>query len=148
MKKLILTLSIVAIGFTGLAATASAQRYQEEAVIEGRFEGPRISIGRGDDPRWQRGGRGRAAVASDLNRLNREVRIVREEIREAGGGGRRVRAMFHDVYRGTERLNAQFDRGTRSPWEIRHRIEELRDLLDEVRRELRYRGVRRGGDWR
>ena len=147
MKKLILTLSLAAVGFTGFAATASAQRYQE-AVVEGRYDGPRISIGRGEDPRWHRGGRGRAAIASELGRLNREVRIVREEIREAGGGGRRARAMFHDISRGTERLNAQFERGTRSPSEIRHRIEELRSQLHQVRRELRFRGIRRGGDWR
>ena len=57
MKKLILSLSIVAAGFTGFAPTASAQRYQEP-VIEARVEGPRISIGRGYD-RDERGYVGR-----------------------------------------------------------------------------------------
>jgi hypothetical protein len=158
MKKLILSLSIVAAGFTGFAPTASAQRYQEP-VIEARVEGPRISIGRGYD-RDERGyeydergsdrgwGRGRGAVARDLNRLNNEVRLVREEIRAAGGGGPRVRAMYRDVLRGTDRLNANFERQSRPPWEIRRRADELRGQLNFIRRELRYRDIRRGDDWR
>jgi hypothetical protein len=170
MKKLILSLSIVAAGFTGFAATASAQRYQEP-VIEARVEGPRISIGRGyerdergyvgrgydrddrgyehDEHGSQRGsGRGRAAAARDLNRLNYEVRLVRDEIRAAGGGGPRVRAMYRDVLRGTDRLNANFERQSRPPWEIRRRADELRGQLNFIRRELRYRDIRRGDDWR
>ena len=61
------------------------------------MDGPRISIGAHARlrPRW---GRGRGAVAEDLNRLNRELGKCVDEIRAAGGGGRRVRAMFQDVY--------------------------------------------------
>jgi hypothetical protein len=165
MKKLILSLSIVAAGFTGFASTASAQRYAEPA-IEARVDGPRISIGRPGGREYDRGydrgydgydrergdergwGRGRGAVAQDLNRLNYEVRLVREEIRAAGGGGPRVRAMYRDVLRGTDRLNAQFERRSRAPWEIRRRADELRGYLNLIRRELRYGGVRRGDDWR
>jgi hypothetical protein len=148
MKKLILSLSIAAVGVTGLPSTASAQRYDERPLIEARVDGPRISIGRGDDDRGGGWGRGRAAVAHDLNRLNREVRQVSHEIRAAGGGGPRVRVMFRDVVRRTERLNDRFERRAGNPWEIRRRAEELRDQLQEIRRELRYRGIRRGGDWR
>lgn len=152
MKKLILSLSILAAGFTGFASTASAQRY-DEPVIEARVEGPRISIGRGDDRGDYRGdergwGRGRGQIAQDLNRLNHEVRQMREEIRAAGGGGPRVRAMYRDVLRGTDRLNANFQRRSRPPYEIRRRADELRGQLNVIRRELRYGGVRRGGDWR
>ena len=148
MKKLILSLSILAAGFTGFASTASAQRYAEP-VIEARVEGPRISIGRGDYRDDERGWRrGRGAIAQDLNRLNHEVRQVREEIRAAGGGGPRVRAMYRDVLRGTDRLNANFERRNRPPWEIRRRADELRGQLNVIRRELRYGGPRRGGDWR
>ena len=161
MKKLILSLSILAAGFAGFASTASAQRYAEP-VIEARVEGPRISIGRGDDGRYDRGydgydrdrgdergwGRGGGGIARDLQRLNYEVRQMREEIRAAGGGGPRVRAMYRDVLRGTDRLNANFEERSRPPWEIRRRADELRGQLNVIRRELRYGGVRRHDDWR
>ena len=145
MKKLILSLSIAAVGFTGIASTASAQRYAEEPTIEARVDGPRISISRGDDRGW---GRGRGAIAQDLHRLNREVRQMSFEIRSAGGGSPRVRAMFRDVQRGTDRLNGQFERRSRAPWEIRRRADELRGFMQQIRRELRYGGVRRDRDWR
>ncbi len=152
MKNLILSVSIAAVAFTGLASNVSAQRYDDryndrydDPVIEARIDGPRISIGRGDDRGW---GRGRGAIAQDLNRLNREVRFMRDEIRAAGGGPR-IWAMFRDVARSTERLNAHFERRSRAPWEIRRRAEELRAQLNVIRRELRYRGIRRGDDdWR
>ncbi|HEX8618665.1 MAG TPA: hypothetical protein VF911_13865 [Thermoanaerobaculia bacterium] len=135
MKKLILPLTIALLGFAGFANTASAQRYDERDV-EANYDGPRVSIdlGRGRD----RGGR----AAYDLDRLNREVRIMREEIRAAGGGGRRVRAMYSQVLRSTDRLNFEYRRGVIRGWEVRRRADDIRGRLSVIRRELRYRGFR------
>ena len=156
MKKLILPLTLTLLGFAGIASTASAQRYDDrvdgryEDRVDGRYEGPRISVDlggrdRGDRGDWgNRGGR----TAADLARLNREVRIVREEIRDAGGGGRRVRAQYSEVLRATERLNAAYRRGIARGWEIRRGADDVRERLSLIRRELRFRDARRGGDWR
>ena len=136
MKKLLLSLSIAAIGLSGFAASASAQRYQER-LVEARIDGPRISIGRGRDGR----------TAEDLRRLNREVQIVRHEIRSAGLAGRRVRGDFFRVMRATERLNEQYRRGDARGWEIRRRADGIRSELHQIRRELRFRTLRPVG-WR
>jgi hypothetical protein len=149
MKKLILPLTIALLGFAGFANTASAQRYDDrydERDVETRYEGPRVSIdlgrGRNDDRDFDRdrGRGGRAAY--DLDRLNREVRLVREEIRDAGGGGRRVRAMYSQVLRSTDRLNFEFRRGAIRGWEVRRRADDIRGRLGVIRRELRFRGYR------
>ena len=137
MKKLILPLTIALLGFAGFANTASAQRYDEREA-EATYDGPRVSIdlGRGRDR-----GRGER-TAYDLDRLNREVRITREEIRDAGGGGRRVRAMYSQVLRSTDRLNFEYRRGTMRGWEVRRRADEIRSRLAVIRRELRFRVYR------
>ena len=143
MKKLILPLLLMLLGFTGFASSASAQRYEErtdERTVETRYDGPRITISRDRD--GDRGGRG----AYELERLNREVRQVRDEMRQSAGGGRHVRARFYRVMRATDRLNYQFRRGARS-WEIRRGADAIRDELQQLRRELHFRGPRRG-DWR
>jgi Ni/Co efflux regulator RcnB len=143
MKKLILPLTLALLGFAGFANTASAQRYPEREV-EGAYDGPRVSVdldrGRDWDRDRDRDRGGRSAY--DLDRLNREVRIMREEIRAAGGGGRRVRAMYSQVLRSTDRLNFEYRRGAIRGWEVRRRGDEIRSRLSVIRRELRFRGVR------
>ena len=125
MKKFTLPLAIVALGASMFAADASAQRL----IVE--TPGVRLATPGG------RGGR----VAYDLDRLNREVRQVRFEIRAYRGEGRRIRYRFDRVARAAERLNYEFDRGA-NPWVIRRRIEQVRAELYEIREDLRFRGDR------
>lgn len=123
MKKLILPFTFVLLGLTGFAATTSAQ------VYEARVVGPRLTI---------RDGRGGGRLASDVERLNREVRRVREEIR-ALDGGRRVRAEFAQVVRATDQVNFRFRTGRYDRGEIRSRIDGLRADLERIQDRLRRR---------
>ena len=68
-------------------------------------------------------------------------------MRRSAGGGRHVRARFYRVMRATDRLNYQFRRGARS-WEIRRAADDIRAELQEIRRALHFRDIRRAGDWR
>ena len=143
MKKLILPLSLFLLGFTGFATTASAQRY--EARVEGpRIDGPRLDGPRLDGPRivLQEGRDGR--LANDLNRLNRQLRIVRGDLR-GYGAGRRIRSEFFQIERAADRLNSQFRQGIGRRGEIRRQTDQLRYSLDRLQQELRSRAVRRGG---
>ncbi len=134
MKKLIVSFSVVLLGLTAFASTASAQR------IEARIDGPAIVVERG------RGGYRDGRLANDIERLNREVRRTREDIRLAGGGGRRIRAEFQRVNIATSRLNEQFRRGIGERWELRRRADQIRVELDRIQQRLRNRDDRR--DWR
>ncbi len=118
MKKLALFLTAAAAGLTMFASDAAAQRI----VVE--TPGGRIGVGdRGGDRR----------VGYDLDRLNREVRQLRFEIRGFRGEGRRIRWRYDRVQRATDRLNYEFDRRLSPPWQIRRRIEqELAPLLSRV----------------
>lgn len=143
MKKLILPLSLVLLGFTTIATTASAQRYDAEVRYEGeqRFEGEERYEGRRGRAQIvvQRGRDGR--LGYDLERLNRQLRIVRGDLR-AYGAGRRIRAEYYQIARETERLNYQFRRAPRRGWEMRRRVEQLRSDLFRLQQEVR---SRRGG---
>jgi hypothetical protein len=133
MKKLALFLTVAAAGLTMFASDAAAQRIVVQT--------PGARLGLGGDRR----------VGYDLDRLNREVRQVRFEIRSFRGEGRRIRWRFDRVLRATDRLNYEYDRRLAPPWQIRRRIEQVRGELYEIREDLRYRGDRRferERDWR
>ena len=125
MKKLTLFLTVAAAGLTMFAADASAQRI----VVE--TPGPRLSVGRPGDRR----------VGYDLDRLNREVRQLRNEVR-AYRGGRRMWFRYERVQRSAERLNYEYDRRISSPWQVRRRIEQVRAEIYAIREDLRDRGGR------
>ena len=125
MKKLAVILSIAAAGVSLFAADASAQRIIVETP--GRLVA-------------SHSGGGRAAY--DLDRLNREVRQVRYEIRAYRGEGRRIWARYGQVQRAADRLNYEFDRRLSPPWQIRRRIEQVRAEIYAIREDLRYRGDR------
>jgi hypothetical protein len=130
MKKLALILTVAAAGLTIFASDVSAQRI----VVE--TPGGRLGIGdRGGDRR----------VGYDLDRLNREVRQLRYEIRRSDGG-RRAWYRFERVQRATERLTYEYDRRAASPWQIRRRIEQVRAEIYDIREDLRNRAGRRGYD--
>jgi hypothetical protein len=141
MKKLAISLSVVALSLGASINDASAQRYRSDrATITVPVPGV-----------VYRGGRD-TRVAADLDRLNREVRQVRLEIRAAGGGGRRIRAQFDRVVRATDQLSYGFRRGVYGPREVRSRAQQIRAELYQVQREIRFRGDRRDRrdrrDWR
>ena len=125
MKKLALYLTVAAAGLTMFASDASAQRI----VVE--TPGARLGIGPGGDRR----------IGYDLDRLNREVRQLRVEIRRHGGG-RRAWYRFERVQRSAERLNYEYDRRMSSPWQVRRRIEQVRAEIYNIREDLRERGDR------
>jgi hypothetical protein len=128
MKKLALILSVAAAGSTMFASDASAQRIVVEAP------GARLGLGdRGGDRR----------VGYDLDRLNREVRQLRVEIRRYEGGRRAV-YRFERVQRAAERLSYEYDRRMSSPWQTRRRIEQVRAEISDIREDLRNRAERRG----
>ena len=130
MKKLALILTVAAAGLTIFASDVSAQRI----VVE--TPGGRLGVG---------DGRGDRRVGYDLDRLNREVRQLRFEIRRASGG-RRAWGRFERVQRASERLNYEYERRVSSPWQIRRRIEQVRAEIYEIRADMRDRGDRRGYD--
>ncbi len=126
MKKLILPLSLVLLGFAALTNNASAQRYDTRIDVPRLVAQPSIRVARDN------------RVADELDDLNRAVRRVRLQIREFGGG-RRLRYEFERVARASDQLNYAFRRGTLSRREIRSRIQRVRYELDRVRQELRAR---------
>lgn len=128
MKKIALFLTVAAAGLTMFAADASAQRI----VVE--TPGARLGM------------RGDRRVGYELERLNREVRQLRFEIRAYRGEGRRIRWRFERVQRAADRLVYDYDRRLSSPWQLRRRIQQLQGEIDEIRRDMRFRGDRRG--WR
>ena len=128
MKKLPLFLTVAAAGLAMFASDASAQRIVVETP-GGRV----IAGGRGGDRR----------VGYDLDRLNREIRQVRFEVRAVRGEGRRIRFRLERIERAASRLNYEYGRGIASPWQIRRRIEQVRAELYDLRRDLRVRGDRR-----
>lgn len=122
MKKLTLFLTIAAAGLTMFAANASAQRIIVDTPVA------RFGVAHSGDRR----------VGYALERLNREVRQLRSEIR-AYRGGRRMWFRFERVQRETERLNYEFDRRIASPWHIRRRIDRVRAEIYDLREDLRDR---------
>ena len=135
MKKLGLILTVAAAGLSIFTSEASAQRI----VVE--TPGAVLGIPNRGDRR----------VGYDLDRLNREIRQARFEVRAFRGEGRRIRFRLERVERAASRLNYEYDRRISSPWQIRRRIEQLRAELDDIRRDLRVRGDRRydeGPRWR
>jgi hypothetical protein len=151
MKTLTITLAAALLGSAALAPNASAQwprsggrteiivergeRYERDGYDRDGYDRDGEFRGRGD---W-RGGRRDARIGFEIERLYRDVLDVREEIRNMGGGGRRIRAQFHRVIRPTEILRERYRRGAISGWEARRMVEELRSDLWQVRRELRVR---------
>lgn len=124
MKRMTITLAAILLGSGAFATQASAQWPsvgRTEVVAE---------HGRGD-----RDGR----VRHELDRLNRDVRRVREEIRRHGTN-RRIQRNFEYVARITASLNEQYRRGRLSGWDIRRRTEEIRTRLSRIEWELRRRG--------
>ena len=128
MKKLGLSLTIIAAGLSMVAADATAQRIVVETP-GGRV----IAGGRGGDRR----------VGYEIDRLNRDIQQVRAEIRVYGGEGRRIRYRFDRVLRGADRVNYEYSRRLVPPFEIRRRVEQLRGELYAIREDLRFRGDRR-----
>ena len=127
MKKLTLFLTVAAASLTMFAADASAQRI----VVETPGARARLGLGHPGDRR----------IGYDLDRLNREVRQLRYEIRRHSGG-RRAWYRFERVQRSAERLNYEYDRRISSPWQIRRRIEQVRAEIYDLREDLRTRGDR------
>ena len=126
MKKLALILTVAAAGLTTFASDASAQRIVVET--------PGVALGlreRGGDRR----------VGYDLERLNHEVRQLRNELR-SHRGGRRMWHRYERVQRASERLNYEYDRRVSSPWQIRRRIDQVRAEIYDIREDLRDRGDR------
>ena len=124
MKRITITLAVVLLGSGAFASNASAQwpsAGRTEVVVE---------RGRGD-----RDGRARY----ELDRLNRDVRRVRDEVRRHGAG-RRIQRNFEYVARMTVSLNEQYRRGRLSAWDVRHRAEDIRNRLSRIEWELRRRG--------
>ena len=141
MNKITASLSLIAIA-AGIA-TASAQRATISIPVPG------VTVEQGDyrdardrdyrDERYirdDRDGRSRAEV----ERLNREVRLVRLEI--GNSRDRRIRSMFDRVVRATDRLTYQARGGNMRGWEVRRRADDIRAELYRVQRELRMRGGR------
>lgn len=133
MKKIAISLSLVALGLTGFTATASAQRYNDRPGISVQVPRPVARAIR--DNRAER----------ELDQLNLEIRRVRQQIRVAGGGGRRIRAEFDRVIRAADQLNAGFRRGVYRPRQVRGRVQQIRGELNRIQRDLRVRDDRR---WR
>ena len=86
--------------------------------------------------------RGDRRVGYELDRLNRDVRQTRHEMRTFRGEGRRIHYRFERVQRATERLNYEYERRLSSSWQIRRRIVQVRVELDDIRGDLRVRGWR------
>lgn len=128
MKKLALSLTIIAAGLSMFAADASAQR-----IVVDTPGGRIVAGGRGGDRR----------VGYELDRLNRDIQQVRYEIRAFRGEGRRIRFRFDRVLRAADRVNYDYNRRLAPPYEIRRRIEQLRAELYAIREDLRFRGDRR-----
>ena len=126
MKKLALSFTIIAAGLSMFAADTSAQRIFVDTPA-GRVVA---------------GGRGDRRVGYELDRLNREIRQVRYEIRAARGEGRRIRYRFDRVERAADRLNYEYRRGLARPFEVRRRIDRVRAELYDIRRDLRRRSWR------
>ncbi len=165
MKKLSLSFSLIVLGIAGFASNSSAQMRPSDTgasiyVEQGRgsYDGRDQSDngnGYAERSRYhdennrvdERGERDRR-LGFDVDQVNRELRQVREEIRNSSiGGGRHVRASFHEVMIQTDRMNAEYRRG-RGGWGLRRRLDEIRARLSAVRRELRAgeghpRGIRR-----
>ena len=127
MKKLTLFLTVAAASLTMFAADASAQRI----VVETPGTRARLGLGHPGDRR----------VGYDLDRLNREVRQLRNELR-AYRGGRRMWFRYERVQRSAERLNYEYDRRMSSPWQVRRRIEQVRAEIYDIREDLRDRADR------
>jgi len=143
MKKLILSFSLMLLGFTGISINASAQGYDPRVDVS-RLAVDESRTYRGDRD-WDRDNdRRNSRVAYDLDRLNREVRQVRAVINSRGVGPR-LRERFRGVLRATDYLNAQFRRGNMRGWEIRRRGDAIRADLDRIRQELRARRIGVGG---
>ena len=129
MKKLTLFLTVAAASLTMFAADASAQRI----VVETPGTRARLGLGHPADRR----------VGYDLDRLNREVRQLRNEVR-GHRGGRRMWFRYERVQRAAERLNYEYDRRMSSPGQVRRRIDQVRAEIYDIRQDLRDRGGRRG----
>ena len=128
MKKLALSLTIIAAGLSMFAADASAQRIVVETP-GGRV----VAGGRGGDRR----------AGYELDRLNREIQQVRFEIRNYRGRVPRIRNRFDRVLRAADRLNYEYNRRLAPPFQTRRRIEQVRAELYAIREDLRFRGERR-----
>ena len=137
MKKIALSLSLIAVGLTAFTSTASAQRYYNDRPSIG-LRVPRVVAREFRDHR----------VSRELDELSHEVRRVRQEIRYAGGGGRRIRSQFDRVIRATDQLNVGYRRGVYGPGEVRMRIQQIRRELYRIERELRVRGGGGRRSWR
>jgi hypothetical protein len=120
-----ITLAIALLGTGALAPQASAQW-----PSAGRTE---VVVAQ------SRGGGRDGRVRQELDRLNRDVRRVREEIRRRGAS-RRTQRNFNYVARMTVSLNEHYRRGRLSSWEIRHRTQDIRTRLSRIEWELRRRG--------
>lgn len=139
MKKLILLGSFVVL--VGTAAQVSAQKYDSRVDVS-RLANEESRTFRGDRDRDRDG-----SAAANLERLNREVRQVRNAIGDSRRGMGRIRERFHRVVRATDFLNDQFRRGRIRGWEVRRRADAIRADLDDIRRDLRARHIGLGG-WR
>ena len=131
MKKLTSFLTVAAASLTMFVADASAQRI----VVETPGTRARLGLGHPGDRR----------VGYDLDRLNREVRQLRNEVR-GHRGGRRMWLRYERVQRAAERLNYEYDRRMSSPGQVRRRIDQVRAEIYDIRQDLRDRGGRRGFD--
>jgi len=123
MKKLALLLTVTAAGLSMFAADASAQRIVVETPAS------RLAV-------RDRDGR----VGYELERLNREIRQARYEVRTFRGEGRRIRFRLERVERAASRLNYEHQRRLSSSSQLRRRIDQVRAELNDIRRDLRVRG--------
>lgn len=146
MKKLLLSLTLLALSFAG-ANNLSAQGYDPRVDISrNAADQDRAYRGRGDDeivdPDDRRDGRdlrdGRDGRASgEIDRLMREVYQLRREIGDSRD--RRIRARFHNVIESSERLRSSYQRGRIRGWEVRRRGDEIRSEMFRIRQEMRAR---------
>ncbi|MDQ2919522.1 MAG: hypothetical protein M3R10_06560 [Verrucomicrobiota bacterium] len=136
MKKIILLNSLAIFAFV---FSASAQR------DEARVDSARAAI---DETRQYRGDsefradrdfqRGRVRADYAINRLNRDVRDLRYELRNARTG-QRIRDRFERLKGDTDRLTALYRRNRLRSWEVIRRAEDLRADAGRIRAMLRGR---------
>jgi hypothetical protein len=140
MKKLAVTLSMIALALTGGVADAWAQDY--EGYYEDERPGIAIQVQRGGP--GPGGGRFARVAALELQHLNRELHRTRDDIRTSRFVDRRVHWRFQRISRAAAELNVGYRRGVYRPREVWSQAQQLRGELRQLRRALRVRG---GGPW-
>ena len=144
MKRLTLTLSLYGVALAALVTPAFAQG-NAPRVDAARFAVEANREYRGDrEFQYDREfSRQNARTAATIDQLNRDVRRLRVQLREARAG-RRLWARFNTLSRGADRVTVAYKYRHVQHWEARRRANELLDEVIRIRTIIRTRGL----EWR